>query len=672
MAKKKETKKRETKKTNYLLYYIVLALVTFGVYYNALQNGFVFDDESVVQSDQSITQLSSIPKYFTAEEGFHKVIGRYYRPVVSTSYAIDFALWGLTAKGFHLSNILFHLIATLLLFAILKKLFAEYKYGLMFAMLGALLFGVHTIHTEAVTWISGRTDSMVTMFFLASFLFYIKFTNEEGKTKLLIFSFLFYILGLLSKEMIVTMPVFILLYDFVYRKKPFNYFKENYKTYLGFILITLLFIVLRAILLSGVPDREKYMYFYGYDWVTIIATMFKTVPVYFKLLFYPVNLLYHYNGVIPDANTFLDIKVILSILFIIVLVGISIYFYKNNSPLSFGILFILVSLTPVMNIVPTMSLMAERFIYLGSVGLLIVLVYITVKYISEKNYKIFLSGYIIIIAVLSLLTLMRNFDWKDNNTLYSTADGIDGSVLLVNAGNIYGNNKNYDEAEKRYRRSLELRTNNVLAHHNLGLIYLIKGNLDSAELLIKRGMAIDSLAPDGYLQLANISQKRGDVNKAIEYLEKLQKISPDYHGSKEYLEQLKNQTGLDPRLPYDEGYSNAQMLAQNSYLNYQNKKYDLAIKDLESLVILDPQGKSGYLNNIGLCYFELGDLIKAEKYYKDAISAEATNINAISGLAEIEMKKGNKASAIKYYKDVLKIKPEDVNAKNKLDSLQKK
>ena len=666
-------KKKIENKTNQStgIYYLILFLVTAGVYLNALQNDFVFDDESVVQGDHSITQLSSIPKYFTAQEGFHKIIGKYYRPVVSTTYALDYALWGLNAKGFHFTNILIHLIATLLLFAILKTLFANYKYGLLFALMSALLFGVHTIHTEAVTWVSGRTDTMVTMFFFASFLFYIKFTSEESKTNLLIYSFFFYLLGLLSKEMIVTMPVFVLLYDFVYRKKPISYIKENYKTYLGFTLITVLFVVLRALLLNGVPDREKYMYFFGFNWSTVIPTMLKTIPIYFKLLFLPINLLYHYNGVLPDSNSYFDIKVLFSIIFILALLVISVYNYKNNSPVSFAILFFLVSLTPVMNIVPTMSLMAERFLYLGTFSLSIVILYLAVKFAKEDNRKILLTGFVVIILILSFLTIRRNADWKDNNTLYSTADGVDGSVLLVNAGNIYGNNKNYDEAEKRYRRAIELRSNNVLAHHNLGLIYLIKGNLDSAEIMIKQGIAIDSLAPDGYMQLANVYQKKGENTEAIIYLEKLQTIVPDYRGSLSVLEQLKSQEGMDPRLPVDQSITQAQIFIKRSYQYYQEKKYDLAIKDLEMLVGIDPNGKSGYLNNIALCYNEIGNDLKAEEFYKQAIAADSKNINALSGLAELELKKGNKSNAIKYYNDVLKINPQNNNALMKLDSLKK-
>jgi hypothetical protein len=107
--------------------YILIAIVTLIVFFNTFQNDFVFDDESVVQNNTSITSLSNIPKYFTGEEGFHKVIGKYYRPIVSATYAIDYALYGLSPKGFHITNVIIHLIASLLLFKIFSLLFRKIK-----------------------------------------------------------------------------------------------------------------------------------------------------------------------------------------------------------------------------------------------------------------------------------------------------------------------------------------------------------------------------------------------------------------------------------------------------------------------------------------------------------------------------------------------------------------
>ena len=529
-----------TMKNTRIIFYLIIVAVSFFVYYNSLNNDFVFDDESVVQNNISIQTLSNIPKFFTAEEGFHKVIGRYYRPVVSSLYATDFALWGLKPFGFHLTNVIIHVIASLLLLMILLKLFGDYKYGLLSALIGALIFAVHPVHTEAVSWISGRTDSLTTLFFFLAFLFYIKYSEEGNKKLFLIVSVIAYFLGLLSKEMIVTMPVLMFLYDYFFKRRDVEWFKKNALPYIVFISATVVFVLIRYLVLKDVVDRTTYMYFYGKDTQTAVFTMFKTIPVYFRLLVFPLNLLYHYNGVLPDANSIVDLRVLFSVVFILAMIGVSFFIQKKYGVVSFAILFFFVSLLPVMNFIPTMNFMAERFLYLSSFALSVLVSYVLIKFLNEKNKNLLITMFLLIVVVFGYLTYKRNFDWKNNDTLYATADGKDGSVLLVNAGNLYANKKNFDEAEKRYRRAIEIRDNSVLAHHNLGLIYLVRGDIDSAEIKFKKGLSIDSLAPDGYFQLANIYRQEGNLPEAITNLEKLQTIVPNYRDSKNILDMLKS------------------------------------------------------------------------------------------------------------------------------------
>ncbi|MCX6166118.1 MAG: glycosyltransferase family 39 protein, partial [Ignavibacteriae bacterium] len=328
--------------------YIIIAIFSFLVFYNTLQNDFVFDDESVVQNYMAIRDLSNIPKFFTAQEGFHKVIGRYYRPVVSTTYTLDYAFWGLTPKGFHLTNVIINIIASLFLFAILSRLFKKYKFGLLASLISTLIFAAHPVHTEAVSWISGRTDSLVTLFFFATFYFYLLYI-EENENKFLIVSLIFYTFGLLSKEMIVTLPLIVILFDFLWRKKTVKEILGNWKIYTIFILLTIIYLTVRYFVLKDVVERTKYNYFYGKDTITIFATMLKTIPVYLRLLVLPVNLLYHYNGVIPDSQSFLDAGVIFSLIIIIGLIAISIAKYKKSGEVSFAIIFIFITLLPVMN-----------------------------------------------------------------------------------------------------------------------------------------------------------------------------------------------------------------------------------------------------------------------------------------------------------------------------------
>jgi len=673
--------------------YLIIILVTYLVFHDSLSNDFVFDDESVIVNNSSIQSIGNIPSFFTAEEGFHKVIGRYYRPIISASYAIDYSIWGLNSFGFHLTNIIIHIISCLLLFKIFTVLFWRYKYRNLFSLFATLIFAVHPIHTEAVTWISGRTDSMVTMFFFASFLSYIEFTREQkylkekntlqsiaGRNYLYLFlSLLFFASGLLTKEMIITMPVIILLYDFVYRKKDLSYFKKNILVYSLFAGIAVIYLIIRYILLRDVPERENYLYFINKDFIVIMGTMLKTIPVYFRLLFAPFDLLYHYNGVIADAKTLIDIEVILTILFIGLLIFLSVYYYKKDSIISFCILFFFVTLLPVMNIFPTMNLMAERFLYLTSFALVLLICHISLLGSAKRDFTILTVGLFLIICSLSYLTISRNKDWKNNNTLYSSAKGTNGTVLLVNEGNILANNQQYDDAAILYKKAIEIRDYNVLAHHNLGLVYLLKGDLDSAEMRFKRGVFVDSLAPDGYFQLATLYNMQNKKDEAIKMLEKLQIVVPNYKESAAILENLKLRDSSDlDSIPENTGSEESrvykiQMLQKRSYKLFSEKKFDEAIKDLEELIKLneDLPTKSGYMNNIAICYGEMKNTEMEEKYFLDAVKTDNNNINALNGLSAFYLKMGDRDKAKEHLNKVLTIKPDDVSARNKLDSLSK-
>lgn len=664
---------------NKYLALLIISVWTFVIYYNSLNGEFVFDDESVVQNNISIQSLSGIPKFFTADEGFHKVIGRYYRPVVSASYTLDYAIWGLNPFGFHLTNIFIHIISSILLFLILEQLFRKNKKSVFISFIGTMIFAVHTIHTEAVSWISGRTDSIVTLFFFASFLFYVKYTEKEksvssghlsqGRTKYLILSLIFYCLGLLSKEMIITMPVILFLYDYFYRRLDFKKISSNYEVYLYYIGLTLLYFVIRYMLLLDVPEREKYLYFYGTDFFTIFGTMLKTIPVYFRLLFLPVNLIYHYNGVISDVKSAADIMFILSAAFVIALIITGWLLRKSYGVLSFCIFFFLVSLIPVMNIIQTMNLMAERFLYMTSFIVSLLVCFVLYKTAGGKYFKTLTTVFSVIILLFSYLTFERNKDWQSNNALYSTGEGIDGTVLLVNSGNIYANNKNFDEAAKRYFRALEIRENNILANHNLGLVYLIKGNYDSAEYRLKRGIAIDSLAPDGYFQLAVLYKTKGNIDEAIRNLEKLQTIDFNYRGSADLLMQLKlsKESGQMPDKNVLPDYE-LSSLQEQSYKLFQQNEFEKSIEILEKLIEKDPGGKAGYLNNIGLCYIGLEKYVEAEKAFDECIKIEPENVNGLSGKADVFRKKNKIKEAIELYEKIMKINP-NPKTQSILDSL---
>lgn len=678
MAVKKKTTAAEEPKVKLYIYYILIGIAAFIVYANALANDFVFDDESVVLGDKSITTLSNIPSYFTGQEGFHKVIGRYFRPVVSTTYAVDYALYGLKPFGFHLTNVIIHVFNSLLFFYFLLLVFKKEKYNLKFyypvLFFAGLIFAVHTIHTEAVSWVSGRTDSLSFTFYIAAFIYYIKYSEAEDKKTLnLVLLCLFYLLSFLSKEMAVTLPVAIILYDVILKGFNVKELKNKANVYGLLIGLTLLFLLYRYFALKDVPQRDTYFYFYGKDFWTTLFTMLQAIPLYFRLLIVPVGLLYHYSGFLPYVSTIANFHVIFAIIFILFAAAAAVYLYKKLPVISFSLMFFFLSLAPVVNIVPTMNFMGERFLYITSIIISLAVAYFALKYINKSNRNIIYTLLIAAAAVLSYLTYMRNIDWKNNDTLFLSAEGKPGTVLYVNIGNIYANKGDYDKAEILYRKAIDLRPESLLAQNNLGKIFLIKGNYDSAYYYIDKAKSLDTLSPEPMYSMAQLYIKSKMYDNAIWELEKIQRVSPGYMNSDLMLEETKKlsmATGMFSGPKDIEALKKTSRLEEESYRFYSQKEYDKAVQELLELTKLNPGNASRYYNNIGICYLEREKYDDAKKYFELSIKDDKSFSTAYNNLGTVYEKLGDKTKAKEIYKQAIEIDSTNQLAKSNLEKLK--
>ena len=185
-------------------YILVLILAGIAAYLTSFQNNFVWDDIGLISINPYIKNWKHIGDIFTSFL-HHKTGegGTFYRPIVSLSFLIDYSIWKGNPVGYHLTNLMFHIVNAILLYKIIFTLFKEEKT----ALFTSLLFVVHPIHTEAVTYISGRADPIAALFLLSSLLLFITCGNQN-KFKDMFFAAVFYILALLTKEYAV---IFILL-----------------------------------------------------------------------------------------------------------------------------------------------------------------------------------------------------------------------------------------------------------------------------------------------------------------------------------------------------------------------------------------------------------------------------------------------------------------------------
>ncbi|MFA5012616.1 MAG: tetratricopeptide repeat protein [Ignavibacteria bacterium] len=535
---------------------IIIAAASFIVYFNTLNNNFVYDDETIIVKNADNLRLQNIPGYFTNQGEYRYAFGPLYRPLIMTSFAVDHTLFGLKPGGYHFMNIIFHAVSTMFLFLILLMFFGKYENGILASLLSSLIFAVHPVHTEAVSFISSRTDVLATMFLFISFYCFLilrgfslpKFQKEKGKDKkqsqqqkpvsekYFIYCLLFYFLGLLSKEMIITLPLIFLLFDLLISKEKI---KVVYKNYIYLFGVTILYLIIRHFAIQGIEKKLVSDWFYGKDSIVIIATMVKTIPVYFKLMFFPIGLVYNYNGVISYSNTLLDLNSFLSILFIITAITLSFYLIKNKVYYSYSILVFFIGLLPVINIIPTANIMAERYLYMLTFPLCIAIAYFISTNSNIKNIKTYTWILLIIIVFFGILTIQRNQVWKTNETLWMSAEGDSSPASMINIAGLYTRSNQIDKAEKLYIDALEINQYMINAHINLGIINMIRGKYDTAEVKLRNALEIDSKNPNANYMYAKLKLMTNKPTEAKNIFENMESNLLEYKDSKRLLDSLK-------------------------------------------------------------------------------------------------------------------------------------
>ena len=202
-----------------LFFCLVIILAGLLVYFNALDNEFVWDDSLWVTNNACLRDGSSVKDILTTD--LLSTQGRkfdYYRPVQMLSLMLDYRFYGLNAFGYHLTNLIIHILAGLSLFYLLNLLFKD----ALLSFAASLLFVVHPLQTSAVSYISGRADPLCALFLITSFIMFI-FYRGSKKLKFYIFSFILFVMAVLSKEIALVFPAFLFLYDW----RQFNSSRRN-------------------------------------------------------------------------------------------------------------------------------------------------------------------------------------------------------------------------------------------------------------------------------------------------------------------------------------------------------------------------------------------------------------------------------------------------------------
>jgi hypothetical protein len=501
----------------FFCFLIILAAIL--VYANSFTNEFIWDDKAIVVENNYIKDFSYFNKLFTAQA--YEGSGRqssFYRPLQNLTYMVDYALWGLVSLGYHLTNTLIHSINGILVFLLvfaLVKVFkgSEYKGG-MPAFLAALLFLIHPIHTEAVTYISGRADILAVLFMLLTFLFY---TNSKFYVWGLIGALAF-IFSLFSKESSLILPIFLLGYDLIIRKK-FSIVRLS-----PYLLVAVFYIIFRMTLVRFDPSTTE---FSALGLMPRLLTTAKAFPRYLALFIWPVGL--HMERTLPIVKNIMNVEVIFSLLTIVFVVWLGGYLRKKEGGLiSFGIFWFLAGLLPVSNIFPINAFMAEHWLYFPSIGIFLIVGLVLNKLYINKRWRSAAGVVFIVIIILGTLTMKRNRVWRDGITFFrDTLKYNPNSYKLHNQLGIAYMEKNMmKDAVVEFQEALRIKQN-PHTYNDLGVLYLKMGKLEQAIIEFQNAISQENDFFSAYTNIGSVYYTMGNLPEARKWFEESLEIRPD-------------------------------------------------------------------------------------------------------------------------------------------------
>lgn len=566
------------------LFLPILLIIVAGclVYANSISGKFIWDDELILlaKNNINIKELFQPWRFFSKDIrdiGMGAAARQYYfyRPAQVFSYIVDSYIWNWNPVGYHITNILIHILAGLSIYWLINILFRDN----LISLFTSLLFIVNPIHTESVAYITGRADPLAALFILLSFIFYLKYLRSGN---VLTFSAmcLAYVLAVLSRENSLILPLIFLLYHYAFKEKvkiiPFSCVSAIAIVYAVARITTLKSILPHLSAASTVLQR--------------LPGFFVAMTNYVKLLFLPLDLHMEYGS---RLFSFADPRAILGVFIVSVLLIFAFVKRKTKNLTFFSICFFFITLMPQSNLYPMTAYMAEHWLYLPSIGFFLI-VGSGISYLYKKRSFNIIALAILagLVASYSYLTIKQNLYWTDPITFYERTLRYvnDSPRIYSNLANIYYGRRMYKEAAPLYEKAITLDSSFAEAYNNLGAALYYLGRGEEAVNMINKAILY---APD----FADAYKNLGDI----------------YINSKRYEEAVgmyKNAIALNPNFidaEYNLGYA---------YLRLG--RYDEAIEFFNRVLAVSPDNAIARIN-IAVAYYSVGKYELAIKHCDAAV-----------------------------------------------------
>jgi len=512
---------------------LLIAVLTVAVYWPVLQNGFIdFDDDDYVTANMLVRQGLTLKSFVWAFTTFHA--GNWH-PLTWLSHMLDVELFGLNPIGHHATSLLLHAVNSLLLCALLHRLTGF----LGRSMVVAMLFALHPLHVESVVWVAERKDVLSTLFWFLTMWAYIGYTNKPSLQRYFPVA-IFFALGLMAKQMLVTLPVILLLMDYWPLNRLTSHQGESGADQVSIKVLLLekiplvalsaaaSLVILRAHASVGAlfqVDEDSVLLHSGNALLSYVK--------YIKNMFWPVDLALFYPFE-PSAITVL--KVAGAVVLLAALTGLSVAQGRKRPYLVFGWFWYLITLLPVIGFIRVGGqALADRYTYIPLIGLFIIIVWGGAEVAGKwrKGIPAVAGVAVIVVTILSALTVTQIRYWQNSYDLFAHALAVVERNWLAhnNMGILYAQHNRNDEAIFHFQESVRLNPKGVVGFRNLGNVYQSVGRNTEAIEAFRQAVWISPNDAESHFRLGYAYLLGGNNELAQQEYRQLLRLNESYASS---------------------------------------------------------------------------------------------------------------------------------------------
>ncbi len=525
--------------------------LTFISYCGTVAFQFVLDDHRLIVENPVVRSWGFLPRYFT-QDLWASVDpdepGNYYRPLFLLWLRVERALFGLAPAGWHVTNILIHLLVTVLVYALASKVVGDR----LTAALAAAVFGVHPVHVESVAWACGVIDPLTGALFISSFLCYLRKRESGGQGRgWRGASMLLYGVALLAKETATVLPLIVLAYEWIFSSEtpggprlPISSERGRKAIWsaLPYLALTAAYLVVRVIVLKGFSHPYARL-----AWSTSVCTWPLLLLFYLRLLLWPAGLSICYD--IPYVARTSSWEFVFPLLGLALVCGLVWAWARRaakqfipgtsrmvSSVMAFACVWLILPILPALDIsvFPEGDFAHDRYLYLPSVGFAIL---VSLAFRPRANGSLRASRFEVarmglasaLVLVLVPLTIRQSLFWATDLSLFTSAvsRAPNNPYYKTNLANLLVERRMEHEAMGLYHEVLSRTPDFWWANYSLGYAYYKLGKIDQARSWLNRAISIYPYKSNEFLYLGLTDIRGGNLEEAKAALRQALRLQPN-------------------------------------------------------------------------------------------------------------------------------------------------